>query len=119
MFGEYVKSIRSERRLGLREFCINAQCDASNWSKVEREVLAPPQDVETLRRVAGALGVEQGSEEWERLVDYAAIGAGKIPEYVLEDAALVRKLPLFFRTVSGKKPSREELEKLAQILRDP
>jgi len=41
MFGEFIKQIRERQRLGLREFCLENGCDPSNWSKIEREVLAP------------------------------------------------------------------------------
>ncbi len=118
MFGEFIKKLRSEKRLGLREFCISADCDPSNWSKVERGVLPPPQDQELLNRIAVILGLAENSKEWELIFDYAAIDAGKIPKYVLEDEELVKRLPVFFRTASGKKPTKEELELLAEILRN-
>ena len=101
MFGELVKRLRSEKRLGLRDFCQGVDYDPSNWSKVERGLLPPPQDNDVLKRVASVLGVGEGSDLWNELFDLAKIGAGRIPDYVLEDAALVKKLPLFFRTVSG------------------
>lgn len=119
MFGELVKKLRSEKRLGLREFCLGVGCDPSNWSKVERGILPPPQDNGVLKKVASVLGVAENSELWERLFDTAKIGAGRIPDYVLNDVELVKKLPLFFRTVSGKKPTRQELDNLAKALRDP
>jgi len=119
MFGEFIKKLRSEMRLGLREFCIAADCDPSNWSKVERGILSPPQDEDTLNRVAVILKLADNSKEKELLFDYAAIDAGKIPQYVLEDAELVKRLPVFFRTATGKKPAPEELERLAEILRKP
>jgi transcriptional regulator with XRE-family HTH domain len=117
MFGEFIKKLRFERRLGLREFCIASDCDPSNWSKVERGVLPPPQDQELLNRIAVILGLPENSKERELLFDYAAIDAGKIPKYVLEDAELVKRLPVFFRTATGKKPTEKELETLAEILR--
>ena len=119
MFGELIKKLRSEKRLGLREFCQEVGCDPSTWSKVERGLLPPPQDNGVLKKVAAALGVHVDSKTWEEMFDQAKIGGGRIPDYVLDDAALVKKLPLFFRTVSGKKPTRRELEKLAEALRDP
>ncbi len=119
MFGELIKKLRSEKRLGLREFCQAVGCDPSNWSKVERGLLPPPQDNGVLKKVAGALGIKVKSKAWEELFDKAKIGAGRIPDYVLDDAALVKKLPLFFRTVGGRKPTRQELEKLAEALRAP
>jgi transcriptional regulator with XRE-family HTH domain len=117
MFGEYVKQLRERRRLGLREFCLENGHDPSNWSKIEREVLSPPRDEDTLRTWAGQLGLSHGSDEWLRFFDYAAVDAGRIPDYVLKDERLVAQLPVFFRTISGQKPSREDLEKLVELIR--
>ena len=117
-FGEFVRRLRAEKRLGLREFCFAAKYDPSNWSKIERGLLSPPQEEETLSRIAAALGMSQGSEQWNTLRDYAAIGAGKLPDYVMNDEELLEKLPVFFRTMTGKKPKREDLEKLVDILRE-
>src|SRR5438876_2725710 len=117
MFGQFVKQVREQRRLGLREFCLENGYDPSNWSKIEREVLAPPRDEEILRTWAKALGLKQGSEEWLKFFDYAAVDSGRIPDYVLKDEKLVAQLPLFFRTLSGQKPSREDLENLVELIR--
>jgi len=35
----------------------------------------------------------------------------------LKDEKLVAKLPVFFRTISGQKPSREDLEKLVELIK--
>jgi transcriptional regulator with XRE-family HTH domain len=117
MFGEFVKKLRAEKRFGLREFCIAADCDPSNWSKIERGILSPPQDGEVLDRIAIILGLSEDSEDRDLLFDYAAIDAGKIPPDVLADAELVKRLPVFFRTARGKKPDSAELERLAEILK--
>jgi transcriptional regulator with XRE-family HTH domain len=118
MFGTYAKELRAQRRLGLREFCLKNGHDPSNWSKIEREVLAPPRDEDTLREWAKQLGLKEGSEEWLKFFDYAAVDAGRIPDYVLKDEELVEKLPVFFRTLSGNKPSEEELDSLIKLLRE-
>jgi transcriptional regulator with XRE-family HTH domain len=117
MFGEFIKRLRSDRRLGLREFCIAADCDPSNWSKVERGILSPPQDQNFLDRIAVILDLPENSQDRDLLMDYAAIDAGKIPPYVLSDAELVKRLPVFFRTATGKKPNAAELARLAEILK--
>src|SRR6266436_4907722 len=117
MFGELVKQIREQRRLGLREFCLENGYDPSNWSKIEREVLAPPRDEETLRTWAKQLGLKPSSPDWLKFFDLAAVDAGRIPDYVLKDETLVAQLPVFFRTLSGQKPSREGLEKLLKLIR--
>jgi transcriptional regulator with XRE-family HTH domain len=118
MFGEFIKQIRAQQRLGLREFCLEHGHDPSNWSKIEREVLPPPRDEATLRTWAKQLGLKQGSDEWLKFFDYAAVDAGRIPDYVLKDEELVEKLPAFFRTLSGNKPTDEELENLIKLLRE-
>ena len=56
MFGTFIKELRAKQRLGLREFCLEHGHDPSNWSKIEREVLQPPRDEETLRTWAKQLG---------------------------------------------------------------
>jgi transcriptional regulator with XRE-family HTH domain len=118
MFGEFIKELRARQRLGLREFCLEHGHDPSNWSKIEREVLSPPRDKDTLRTWARQLGLKQGSEDWLKFFDYAAVDAGRIPDYVMKDEELLDKLPAFFRTLSGNRPSREELENLIRLLRE-
>ena len=104
MIGTLVKELRARQRLGLREFCLKHGHDPSNWSKIEREVLAPPREEDTLRTWAKQLGVKQGSEDWLKFFDTAAVDAGRIPDYVLKDEQLVAQLPVFFRTLSGQNP---------------
>jgi transcriptional regulator with XRE-family HTH domain len=117
MFGEFIKQIRAQQRLGLREFCLEHGHDPSNWSKIEREVSPPPKDEATLRTWAKQLGLKPGTDDWLKFFDYAAVDAGRIPDYVMKDEELLGKLPVFFRTLSGQKPAREDLEKLIEIIR--
>lgn len=115
-FGEYVRLLRLTRRLTLREFCRIASLDPSNWSKIERNLHQPPKGREILVSVAEALEVKEGSEEWNSLFDLAIVG--HIPVGLAESQAVIDKLPIFFRTVRGQKPTREELEKLVELLGD-
>jgi len=117
MFGAFIKELRMKGRLGLREFCLEHGHDPSNWSKIEREVLSPPSDEAILRKWAKQLGVKEGSDDWLKFFEYAAVDSGRIPDYVLKDEKLVAQLPVFFRTISGQKPSREDLEKLVELIR--
>ena len=118
MFGGFIKELRARRRLGLREFCLAHGHDPSNWSKIEREVFQPPRAEETLSDWAKQLDLKEGSGDWLRFFDYAAVDGGRIPDYVLKDEELVEKLPAFFRTLSGHRPSDEELENLIKLLRE-
>jgi hypothetical protein len=117
MFGTFIKELRARQRLGLREFCLEHGHDPSNWSKIEREVLRPPRDQETTRTWAKQLGLTPGTDDWLKFFEYAAVDAGRIPEHILEDEKLAAHLPAFFRTLSGQKPSPEDLDKLLGIIK--
>ena len=71
-----------------------------------------------LNQIAEILKLGEDSKERELLFDYAAIDKGMIPKYVLEDKEVLKRLPLFFRTATGKKPTKDELELLAKILKN-
>jgi len=118
MFGQFVKKERLARGVGLREFCRRLGIDASNWSKVERGTLAPPQDVEKLKKIAKVLGIHQNTDKWKALKDEANIAAGIIPKDLLSDNAVLNSLPMFFRTIRSEKPSPEELDKLIRKIRE-
>jgi transcriptional regulator with XRE-family HTH domain len=117
MFGEFIKERRISKGITLREFCKLLEIDASNWSKVERGLLSPPQDEEKLKKIAHVLDIAIGSEPWKELKDKAQIDAGIIPEDILSDEETVKSLPMFFRTIRSEKPTPEELDHLIQIIR--
>lgn len=116
-FGEFIKTLRSQRNLGLREFCTQYGHDPSNWSKMERGVLAPPKAQDLLEQIASQLGLKKGEKDWYVFFDLASVEQGVIPSDILSDEKLVQRLPIFFRTIRGEKPTKEELKKLAALLR--
>ena len=105
MFGEFIKERRIAKGIGLREFCKRMEIDASNWSKVERGLLAPPQDENKLRKIARLLDIKIGSPLWKEMKDKANIDAGIIPEDILSDEKVLNSLPIFFRTIRSEKPT--------------
>ncbi len=115
-FGDWLKAKRAERRITLRAFAEASGLDPGNLSRYERGLLPAPQG-EALERIAGALGLKEGSEEWQTLHDLAAITAGRIPKDLAEDPALVGRLPVLFRVARGKKLTRELLLRLADRIR--
>ena len=117
MFGTFIRDLRLKSELGLREFCIQAKVDPSYWSKVEREVVAPPQSEEKLSEIAKILKISKKSHEWEELKERSALGAGKLPGDLLDDKELVECLPLVFRTIKYGKPSEKDLRNLADKIR--
>jgi transcriptional regulator with XRE-family HTH domain len=115
-FGEFIKNLRIEKRLTLREFCRLTNLDPSNWSRIERGLASPPKSKTILQGFAETLNIKEGSEEYHTLFDLAAIS--HIPSDLLSDQQVLDKLPVFFRTIRGKKPNREELEELIKIMRE-
>ena len=116
-FGAFFKKMRRKKGITLRKFCLEHNFDPGNISKLERGVMPPPISRQKLETYALALGIEEGTEEWYNFFDYAAASAGYIPPYIMNDAELVNKLPLVFRTLKGEKISPEKLDELAELIR--
>jgi transcriptional regulator with XRE-family HTH domain len=117
MYGDFIKEIRAKKEMSLREFCKQVEIDASNWSKIERGILAPPQDEEKLKKIARVLSIKIGSDTWKEMKDLANIDAGIIPEDIRSDEEVLKALPMFFRTVRSDKPTAEELDKLINMIK--
>jgi len=115
-FGEFVKDSRVKRGVTLREFCRSMKWDASNWSKIERGILSPPRSRKVLKKIAEALGFSEKSDDWFALFDFAAVSF--IPPELLDDRSVIERLPVFFRTLRGEKPSPEDLEDLINKVRE-
>lgn len=113
-FGEFARELRMRSGLTLRHFCELTQLDPSNWSKIERGLLAPPKSSAILNEIARVLNLKEKSEDYKTLFDLAAIG--QIPANLLSTPRVMEKLPVFFRTIRGEKPTKKELEELIKIL---
>jgi transcriptional regulator with XRE-family HTH domain len=116
-FGEIVRGLRAQERITLREFCLKNGYDPSNWSKMERGELPPPQDTVSLETMAHQLGLKRDTQAWTALFDAAALERGRIPEDIRTDEEVVEILPLFFRTLRGKQHTEEELDRVIKFLR--
>lgn len=117
MFGEYIRKLRIEQDISLREFCRKLNMDASNWSKIERGIMAPPQDDEKLTEIAEILNIDMESERFNEIKDKAAVDAGIIPKDLLSEQETLNALPMFFRTIRNEKPTPKELENLIQKIK--
>ena len=113
-FGSFVKDRRIKKGLTLREFCRKTKLDPSNWSKIERGIFPPPKSRSILEEIALTLGLVRNSQDWHALFDLASISF--IPAELLEDKEIINKLPIFFRTVRGEKPTKQELEALLELI---
>jgi len=64
-----------------------------------------------------ALGLKDGSDKWYLFFDLAAADRGIIPRDIMDDKALVKELPAFFRTLRGQKPTEAEMRKVIEKIR--
>ncbi|GEM_PF-137148 len=117
-FGEFFKAKRIALGKTLRQFCLENELDPGNMSKLERGLFTPPQH-EKLEEYAKLLGLKEGTDAWYQFFDLAAAEAGKIPQDILTDEEAVKKLPLLFRSLRGKKISDEKLNRLASEIKGP
>lgn len=116
-FAEFLKSLRLSKNFSLREICKIVDYDPSNWSKIERGVIAPPSNTEVLKKWAIVLGLSKKSEDFEKFMDYASIAQGIIPHDIVSDEDIVSHLPAFFRTLRNKKPTKEEIDRLIELIK--
>jgi len=116
-FGEFVRQRRERIRLPLRKAAAEAGMDPGNLSRYERGLLPAPQDQSVLSRLAAALRLGKGSEEYRAFLDLAALSAGRIPPDLASDPDLIGRLPILFRVARKGKLTRETLIALAKKIR--
>jgi len=116
-FGSFFKELRLKKELSLRAFCIKANADAGNISKMERGVIVPPGD-DILKRYANVLEVVEGSNDWFELFDLAAVAKMKIPSDIAHNEKTTQLLPVFFRTLRNQQLDEAKMLKLAEKLKE-
>lgn len=112
LFSKFVKAHQLKRKFSLRKLAETSDLDSSQLSKILADLLPPYQDLEKLNRLAVALEIQENSEDYERLIDYAKLDAGKLPDYIIENEEVMNSLPAYFRTIDKKKPTKEQLDKI-------
>ncbi len=117
-FGENLKKARIAQNLSLREICKKTDYDPSNWSKVERGIIAPPFEAKILSKWARALGLKQSSKKHQEFIDEAQIAQGIIPQDILAGKNAVNYLPAVFRTLRNEKPTKQEIDQLIALIRN-
>ena len=118
-FGQAVRSRRKELGLTLRRFASLAQMDPANVSRMERYLLPPPGEPAALERIADALQFPKSSPERMKLMDLAAVTAGRIPRDIVENKELLARLPVLFRKLRIEPAvDRDQLDALNGVLRD-
>jgi transcriptional regulator with XRE-family HTH domain len=116
-FGQMLRDIRTEKKLSLREICKEVNYDPSNWSKIERGRISPPSDEKTLNLWAKKLGIIKSSNQYRQFIDLAKLSQGIIPNDILLNKNSIECLPAFFRTLRNKKPTKNEIDNLINLIK--
>lgn len=115
-YGSKIRQIRVEKEMTLRELSTRSDIDNAYLSRVERETIKPPQDVELLDAINSALELEENQAQ--ELKDQAAVDNEKFPTDIANQINKVDGFPLFLRTVSNKKLTNEELQELIKFINE-
>jgi len=115
-FGEFFRQKRVNSGFTLRSFCERFGLDPAYISRIETEILPPPQDKDKLVALAKALGINEGSIEWVDFFDLAYLAKGKVPEDIMANQKSIKYLPLLFRTARGQRLSKKKLQELVNLI---
>lgn len=106
-------------RIGtVREFARETGLDVAYVSRLENGVILPPKDNAKLAKLASALGIAEGTEEWQRFFDLAAVAKNQLPDDLRDDERIASVLPAFYRALRNKAMDDDELKKLLKLLKD-
>ena len=116
-FHELFKKKRME--IGtVRQFAKQTGFDLAYVSRLENGVTLPPKDSEKLAKIALALNLEKGTDEWQEFMDLAAVAKNELPEDLQDNERVASVLPAFYRTLRSKELNEEELNKLLNLIRE-
>ena len=111
LFGQYIRSLREARSLGLRQFARDVGMQPSNYSNMENGFLQAPGDA-ALKRMCAALGLAEGTAEQTKLFDLAAKSRKEIPLDIRDFIKTHPLVPAMLRSMKDKKLSRSQIDSL-------
>lgn len=114
-FRRILKAFRLRAGYGLRQFAELIGDHPSNYAGVESGMRPHWRGEAKLRAVADALGLEEGSRDWDSYF-VAARGGGVLPpdmSHLLERESVL----ILLRTVEERRLTDEELRKVADYVR--
>jgi transcriptional regulator with XRE-family HTH domain len=115
-FGKFLKEKRLALDLSLREFARRVGLQPSNYCNLEADVLPPP-PVNALGRIAQALGLRQGTKDFEVFHDLAAKGRDEIQADVTRIVRENDLIPTMLRTVEYEKVTKDQLRGIIEDLK--
>ena len=117
-FGPLLKKLRLRAGFGLRKFAQMIDMPAPNLCDIEHERRKPPSDPAKLREIAVAVGLTEGSGEWQQLFDVAS-SSEELPADVRHLAGRPL-IPALLRTIDNRQLSDADIAQLiAEIEQRP
>jgi len=117
-FGNCLRDLRIKAGFGLRSFAKMVDMQPSNLSLIENSKVNPPRDKDILFKLAKALKLKKGTEDWGQFFDLAVQDIDSLPADIATDKATRDLLPIMLRTVANAKLSKEEILKLIKKIRE-
>ena len=117
-FGEFFHSRRMESGLTLRKFSETFDEDPAYISRLERGKVPAPKVHEKLKYYANALGLEAGTEDYEKFFHLASISNKSYGIDQVKNEKILEKLPVFLRTLDNKGLDENDLDNLIELIRD-
>lgn len=114
-FGDFIRSKRVANRITARQASEMAGMLPSNFSKLEHGALAPPKEPNKLNAIAQAIGIVELDKE--TFFDLAAKANNSIPADIADIISRNDVLPLLLRTIGNKRLSKEQIDRLVEIVR--
>lgn len=101
----------------VRQFAKQTGLDLAYVSRLENGVVLPPKDSEKLSKLALALGMKKGTDEWQEFMDLAAVAKNELPEDLQDNERIASVLPAFYRTLRNKDLDEAEVKKLLNLIK--
>ena len=115
-FHELFKKKRME--IGtVRQFAKQTGFDLAYISRLENGITLPPKDGKKLTKLALALNITKGTDEWQEFMDLAAVAKNELPEDLQDNERIASVLPAFYRTLRKKELDEDEIRELLELIR--
>lgn len=115
-FGEYLKTLRTEKDLSLRNLAKNTEYDVGYLSRIERSIMLPPLNNDFIEKISQYLSLTDNEERM--LSDLAVSEKGKYPDDIKDELIEITALPILLRTINNKKLSDEQVRELAERINE-
>ncbi len=114
-FSGFLKRKRLEKGFGLREFARVLEMQPSNYCSIESGSLPPPSD--KLDKMASALGIMKGRQEYYKFMDLASETRDEIPPDIQKLIKSNALIPSMLRTIEDHEIKPKQLKKLIEDIR--